>query len=69
LRQGKARRHGKPAPLIEIPCTAALRRMLDGIEHSRHEDRTVVQEALLRSALGSGDDEGRLTVGHTAQLG
>jgi integrase len=32
LRQGKARRHGKPAPLIQIPCTAALRRMLDGIE-------------------------------------
>jgi len=26
LRQGKARRHGKPAPLIQIPCTAALRR-------------------------------------------
>jgi hypothetical protein len=33
LRQGKARRHGKPAPLIEIPCTAALRRMLDGMDH------------------------------------
>ena len=32
LRQGKARRHGKPAPLIQIPCTAALRRMLDGME-------------------------------------
>jgi integrase len=32
LRQGKARRNGKPAPLIQIPCTAALRRMLDGIE-------------------------------------
>jgi integrase len=33
LRQGKARRHGKTAPLIEIPCTAALRRMLDGMDH------------------------------------
>jgi integrase len=32
LRQGKARRSGKPAPLIEIPCTAALRRMLDGMD-------------------------------------
>jgi integrase len=32
LRQGKARRHGKPAALIQIPCTAALRRMLDGME-------------------------------------
>jgi integrase len=32
LRQGKARRCGKLAPLIEIPCTAALRRMLDGME-------------------------------------
>jgi integrase len=32
LRQGKAHRHGKLAPLIEIPCTAALRRMLDGMD-------------------------------------
>ena len=32
LRQGKARRGGKLGPLIEIPCTAALRRMLDGME-------------------------------------
>ena len=32
LRQGKARRHGKPAPLIQIPCTAALRRMLDSMD-------------------------------------
>jgi integrase len=32
LRQGKARRGGKPGPLIEIPCTTALRRMLDGME-------------------------------------
>jgi integrase len=32
LRQGKARRHGKLAPLTEIPCTAALRRMLDGMD-------------------------------------
>ncbi|MGY4605748.1 site-specific recombinase XerC [Bradyrhizobium sp. USDA 4474] len=34
LRQGKARRHGKQAPLIQIPCTAALRRMLDGMERA-----------------------------------
>jgi len=32
LRQGKSRRGGKTAPLIQIPCTAALRRMLDGME-------------------------------------
>jgi integrase len=32
LRQGKARRGGRLGPLVEIPCTAALRRMLDGIE-------------------------------------
>src|SRR5262245_42528900 len=32
LRQGKMRRGSKPGPLIEIPCTAALRRMLDGME-------------------------------------
>jgi integrase len=31
LRQGKARRSGRLAPLVEIPCTAALRRMLDGM--------------------------------------
>jgi integrase len=31
LRQGKARRGGKPGPLIEVPCTGALRRMLDGM--------------------------------------
>jgi integrase len=31
LRQGKARRAGKLPPLIEIPCTCALRRMLDGM--------------------------------------
>jgi hypothetical protein len=32
LRQGKARRGGKQGPLVEIPCTAALRRMLDGMD-------------------------------------
>ena len=32
LRQGKARRGGKLGPLVEIPCTAALRRMLDDME-------------------------------------
>ena len=32
LRQGKARRGGKLGPLIEIPCTAALRRMLDSMD-------------------------------------
>jgi integrase len=32
LRQGKARRSGRLGPLIEIPCTAALSRMLDGME-------------------------------------
>jgi integrase len=32
LRQGKARRGRKLGPLIEIPCTLALRRMLDGMD-------------------------------------
>jgi integrase len=32
LRQRKSRRGGKPGLLIEIPCTEALRRMLDGME-------------------------------------
>jgi integrase len=32
LRQGKARRGGQLGPLVEIPCTTALRRMLDGME-------------------------------------
>jgi integrase len=32
IRQGKSRRCRKPGPLIQIPCTSALRRMLDGID-------------------------------------
>ena len=28
----KARRRGKPGPLVEIPCTSALRLMLDGMD-------------------------------------
>jgi integrase len=32
LRQGKASRRGNLSPLVEIPCTAALRRMLDSME-------------------------------------
>jgi integrase len=31
LRQGKSRRRGVQAPLITVPCTKALRRVLDGI--------------------------------------
>jgi integrase len=31
LRRGKRRRRGAAAPLIAIPCTAALRRVLDGM--------------------------------------
>jgi integrase len=34
LRQGKARRGGVAGPLVEIPCTAALRRMLDKMERT-----------------------------------
>jgi integrase len=34
LRQGKARRGGVPGPLVEIPCTATLRRMLDTMERT-----------------------------------
>jgi integrase len=34
LRQGKARRAGVQGPLVEIPCTAALRRMLDAMERA-----------------------------------
>lgn len=33
LRQGKSARSGRVAPLVTIPCTQALRRMLDGMEH------------------------------------
>jgi integrase len=32
LRQGKARRSGKPGQLVDIPCTKTLRRMLDKME-------------------------------------
>ena len=32
LRQGKSARAGRPAPLVTIPCTKALRRMLDSME-------------------------------------
>jgi integrase len=32
LRQGKARRGRPPRPPVVVPCTAALRRMLDGVE-------------------------------------
>jgi integrase len=32
LRPGKAKRHGRPAPITEIPCTLALRSMLDAME-------------------------------------
>ena len=57
MRQGKARRGGKLGPLVEIPCTAALRRMLDGMERVSPlilttKSRAVAQEALLRPALG-----------------
>jgi site-specific recombinase XerC len=34
LRQGKARRSGRVAPLIEVPCTKALRHMLDQMERA-----------------------------------
>jgi integrase len=34
LRQGKARRRKSPSPLIVVPATAALRRMLDGMERT-----------------------------------
>jgi integrase len=32
VRQGKSRRGGKIGPLIQIPCTSALRRTLDGMD-------------------------------------
>ena len=34
LRQGKARRGRSPGPPVIVPCTAALRRMLDGMERT-----------------------------------
>ncbi|SFT21660.1 Phage integrase family protein [Methylobacterium sp. yr668] len=34
LRQGKSRRNGKPGPLLTIPCTSALRRLLNGMERT-----------------------------------
>jgi integrase len=32
LRQGKARRHGRAAPVIRVPCTKALKTTLDSAE-------------------------------------
>lgn len=32
LRQGKTRKHGGPGRKVEIPCTKALRKMLDGMD-------------------------------------
>lgn len=34
LRQGKNARNGRPAPVVTIPCTKALRRMLDGMHRA-----------------------------------
>jgi integrase len=34
LRQGKSRRGGKLGPVVEIPCTAALRQMLDNMDRT-----------------------------------
>ena len=34
LRQGKSARGGRTAPLLTIPCTKALKRMLDGLERA-----------------------------------
>ena len=34
LRQGKSARGGRLAPLVTVPCTAALRRMLDAMERT-----------------------------------
>jgi len=34
LRQGKAQRGKSPGPPVMVPCTAALRRMLDGMERT-----------------------------------
>jgi integrase len=34
LRQGKARRGKSPGPPVVVPCTTALRRMLDGMERT-----------------------------------
>jgi integrase len=34
LRQGKSRRHDKPARQVVIPCTRTLRRMLDGMKRT-----------------------------------
>jgi len=34
LRQGKAQRGKSPGPSVMVPCTAALRRMLDGMERT-----------------------------------
>ncbi|HEX3216360.1 MAG TPA: tyrosine-type recombinase/integrase [Aestuariivirgaceae bacterium] len=31
LRQGKSRRHGRPGPVVEVPVTAVLKRMLDSM--------------------------------------
>ncbi len=44
LRQGKSRRRGVDAPLITIPCTTTLRRLLDGIPR--------VSPLILTTAIG-----------------
>jgi integrase len=51
LRQGKARRSGKPGPLVEIPCTSALRRMLDGMERVSPLILTTKRGQSLKEAL------------------
>jgi integrase len=73
LRQGKARRDGRLAPLVEIPCTGALRRMLDGMERVSplvltNQDRSVIQETLLRPTLGPGNGEGWSTIGNASRI-
>jgi integrase len=42
LRQGKSRRNGTPAPLIEIPCTATLRTMLDDMKRERKSSTQIL---------------------------
>jgi hypothetical protein len=55
LRQGKSRRGGRLGPLVEIPCTAALRHAGRHGPYlavdSHHENRSITQEEVLRPAM------------------
>ena len=57
-------RQGKTGRKVEIPCTKALKRMLDGLDrdarcHPDNEDEAAVEGPLFQGAMGSGIEGGR----------